>query len=371
MPIQEDARDRLTALYKDAIRNDSAKQSSSPADNKFNINTLVYPSDLGGSDLKHYVEFQINVRGKSEFNKDARLFEVKRQSDASLTEKELQTAVTTGAGLAGAAIGYGITKKIQGLFGRTGGAPTSTGNRQQSTTVNVIGAAAGAAAAATVVNASTLLKPDTLFRISDVIALYMDGPPTVKYGMNYANKELGTFAGILANAAGIVTGKTTGEAATATGLALAKIPSAFGSVDAAALVGASAKVALNPFKEVLFESVDFRAFAFKYKFLPKSPEEVRQVKSIIELFKFHMHPEISEGKLFFIYPSEFQITYYYGTEKNTYFHKMASCVLESMDVSYGGEQFSSFRGGEPTEINLSLTFRETEILTKKMIKEGY
>jgi hypothetical protein len=42
-----------------------------------------------------------------------------------------------------------------------------------------------------------------------------------------------------------------------------------------------------------------------------------------------------------------------------------------MDVNYGGEQFSSFRDGAPTEINMSLTFRELEILTKKMVQEGY
>ena len=63
--------------------------------------------------------------------------------------------------------------------------------------------------------------------------------------------------------------------------------------------------------------------------------------------------------------------YYFGNDENGYFHRFTTCVLESMDVSYGGEQFSSFRDGSPTEINMSLTFRELEILTKNMISEGY
>jgi hypothetical protein len=84
-----------------------------------------------------------------------------------------------------------------------------------------------------------------------------------------------------------------------------------------------------------------------------------------------MHPELSNGKMFFIYPSEFQITYYYGSDENTYFHRFRPCALESMDVTYGGEQFSSFKDGAPTEINVSLTFRELEILTKNMVREGY
>jgi len=39
-----------------------------------------------------------------------------------------------------------------------------------------------------------------------------------------------------------------------------------------------------------------------------------------------------------------------------------------MEVSYGGEQYSSFADGTPTEINMNLVFRETEIITKNMLK---
>ena len=80
---------------------------------------------------------------------------------------------------------------------------------------------------------------------------------------------------------------------------------------------------------------------------------------------------MSESKLFFIYPSEFQITYRFGSSENGYFHKFAPCALESMEVNYGGEQFSSFADGYPTEVNMTLTFRELEIMTKKMIDKGY
>ena len=84
-----------------------------------------------------------------------------------------------------------------------------------------------------------------------------------------------------------------------------------------------------------------------------------------------MHPQLSSGKLFFIYPSEFQITYYFEDAENTYFHKFRPCALESLDVTYGGDQFSSFRDGNPTEVNMALTFRELEILTRQNIQEGY
>ena len=243
-------------------------------------------------------------------------------------------------------------------------------------TARVVGVAAGAGVGLTVgatMATADILKKDTTYRISDAIALYVDGPPSIKYSMNYANKELGTLLGVLSGSVfdgqNLVGGSA--EAVSAMGATLAKLPGAFGGADVASALSVSSGTALNPFRETVFESVDFRSFAFKYKFFPKNKKESDDVYDIIKAFKFHMHPEMSEGKLFFIYPSEFDITYYFGSEETNYFHKFTTCVLESMDVSYGGEQFSSFKDGAPTEINMSLTFRELEILTKNMVQEGY
>ncbi|MGA1048816.1 MAG: baseplate tail-tube junction protein, partial [Minisyncoccia bacterium] len=166
---------------------------------------------------------------------------------------------------------------------------------------------------------------------------------------------------------------TGGEVGAAFLSQLAKFPSIFGAGDARAAFSKAAGVSLNPFREVIFESVDPRTFTFKYKFLPKSKTETNMVRDIINLFKYHMYPDISENKLFFIYPSEFEIKYLFRGTENEYLHTFARCALESMDVSYGGEQFSSFRDCAPTEVNMSLTFRELEVLTKQssQIKPKY
>ena len=337
------------------------------------LNIFKYPSDLGNKDLLHYIRFDINVRGKSEFNQSNRLFEVKKDPDsANLSQEQLAQATTLSAGIAGAVAGFAVAKGIYSKLTRTG-SPSSATQPIKENVVGAAGAVAGGIGAAALVNASSLLKPDTSYRISDVINLHISEPPSVRYNMNYANKDLGTLAGLLGGGAFDSQGafKGAGEAAAAMGASLAKLPGMFGATDTKSLLSASSKTSLNPFKEVIFEAVDFRKFAFRYKFLPKNQAETKEIEDIIKLFKFHMHPEMSAGKLFFIYPSEFQITYYYSGSPNTYFHKFAPCVLESMEVNYGGEQFSSFRDGAPTEINLSLTFSETEILTKKMINKGY
>ena len=369
----QSVRDAAQKDYNTKDPNDSYNNNRSGSrrsdENKFKVNITQYPSDLQTADnLQHYILFNINIRGKSKFNQNKTQFEVKRNPDAAgLTREQMSSEsirkLTEGA--AGVAAGVAVKSLFDGAakaFGKTGSTAAVAGN--------AIGTGTGLLVAGGIAT-SELLKPDTTYRISDAIALYVDGPPTVKYGMNYTNKELGTLLGALSGGAFDNIKNIGGESGVALGASLAKLPGAFGAADVGSALGISSGTALNPFRETVFESVDFRSFTFKYKFFPKNEKESADVFKIIETFKFHMHPEMSDGKLFFIYPSEFNITYYFGNNRNPYFHKFTTCVLESMDVSYGGEQFSSFRNGEPTEINMSLTFRELEVLTKTMINQGF
>jgi len=360
---------RTTASAAASQEEKTNKNSSPKAESKYNINMLKYPSDLGSTELKHSIEFQITVRGKSKFNKHNRLYAVNRNPDAGgFSDKDLAKISENSALIAGSVLGYAISNKIFKTFDKSGSLPKKLTKILSGT----VGIGAGILAKETV-KSHKLLKPDVGYRISDAISLYIDGPPTVSYSMNYANKELGTLAGILSGS--VLDSQSTGdgvsEGAAAFATALAKLPSIFGSTNVQAVLGASSKTSLNPFKEVIFESVDFRSFAFKYRFMPRSKKESEDVKRIIDTFKFHAHPEMSEGKLFFIYPAEFNITYYFGDKENKYFHKFAPCVLSSIDISYGEGMFSSFNDGNPTEVLLSLTFREVEILTKQQIQEGY
>lgn len=372
MTLKNDIYSRLKEEYTNPSNSDNFEGKQS----KFAVNVFQYPSDLMSPELQHYVEFTINVRGRSEFLKQKKngLFEVKKnvQQTAGLNQDQIAqtSAVGTfavGAGLAGT-LGGTIASKFAKKFNLSGAAGSAL-----TTAGSIVSGLAGGAALYSAVAATDLLKPDTTYRISDVIALYLAEPPTVKYSSNYGNKELGTLAGIVSGS--LVESQSylegASEAASALGMLFAKLPGKLGATDIQTTMSATTKLTLNPFKEVIFESIDFRSFGFKYKFFPRSEEESRMVFDIIKLFKYHMHPEVSQGKLFFIYPSEFQITYYFGSKENKYFHKFSPCVLESVEITYGGEQFSSFHNGNPTEINMSLVFRETEILTKKMIDRGY
>lgn len=346
------------------------------------LDVLKYPSNLGAKDLQHYVEFAINVRGKSKFKKDYSTYEgyeVRRDNQAQLSPEAAGNAFDKVAALAvgaGAVSYFGaknIFKMIPGVGGKGLGGSVARG---AVTAGGAVIAAEGTAAAVGAVRKNIdILKPDKMERLKQVIALHLEERPSVRYAAEYSTKSLGTLAGLLGQSSSL-TGTAmdvvmSGEAKAAMGMALGKIPQIAG-IAATDLLRASAKVTTNPFREVLFEQIDFRTFGFKYRFLPKSEQESRTIKKIIDMFKEHMLPEVSPEKLFFIYPSEFQITYYFGNAENTYFHKLGACALEDMQIEFGSSDgYSSFRTGAPTEILMSLRFRELELITREKAREGY
>jgi hypothetical protein len=154
--------------------------------------------------------------------------------------------------------------------------------------------------------------------------------------------------------------------------------------------------AFNPFKEVLFKGVEFREFSFTFQMYPRSKDESDSINEIVELFRYHMHPEentAQEGR-FFIYPSDFDIEFYtlfdneesndvvdpeFGLlamdsaksiKENKYLMSLSTCVLTSMDVNYTPSNvFVTHNDGSPMGVEMTLRFRETEIMTKRRIQE--
>lgn len=363
MPLQEDITEKQKEEFQEA---GLAKQEVLTTASNFTVDIYQYPDDLGAQDVLHYIEFSINVRGKSKYNQDNRQFSVQPiPGEAGLSPDELSQAAAWGtlfgAGAAGAKISKEIFKRIPGTGGDTQGFVTGL--------LSGIGGIGAGALGLGLISLSEIFSKDTTYRISDVIALYLDKPPTVKYSMDYKrNEELGTMAGILGDFNII---PEQGGMMDAMLMKAASVPAIFGAINVQDVISAKAGVSLNPFKEAIFRAVNFRTFDFTYKFFPKSSEESESIRKIIDLFKFHMHPELSESNLFFIYPAEFEITYFYGAARNPYFHKIAPCVLLDMEVTYGGEQFAAFPNGNPAEINMTLRFQESEILTKASIEAGY
>ena len=236
-------------------------------------------------------------------------------------------------------------------------------------------------------------KAKTTRRISDSVAIYL--PPNVQdsVGATYNDTETGMlgfaaaaaldFSGAVGakdyeSASRALTGGVAGimtEAAKKSAAAIAE--GLAGAEGAAGLVNRAFGQADNPYIEVLFQAMEVRTFTYNFTFAPRNEEETADVQAIIQLFRFHMAPELQGGQARFLtLPSEFDIHYMYmakdGTNsENDYYNRIATCVLTNCTVDYTPGAVKSFADGAPTQITMGLTFKETETLTKDKINEGY
>jgi len=338
--------------------------------NKYAIEQLQYPSDLMtslGEYGNNYVVFYINVAVDSKLIKDKQVEVVKDATPRDYGDlSALSNKYKIGAGGAVAAVAG------PALIGAAAAGLTMT-------TFATIGGTAIAGDIATQSVASTFSGQKR--RIKQAIALHAPNTMQTTYSVNYEEEELDMYAMGLTAAGGssalakAATQKGVGNVMAqalkdpnvmAAGVSLGlKIP---GTQGISKLTG----LAPNPRKEQLFKNVNFRTFTFDYQFYPRDAAEAQNVEDIIYQFKLHMHPEFKDANNFlYVYPSEFDIFYYNGTQENKHVNRHTSCVLTDMVVNYTPNgQFTSFRDGTPTQINITLTFKELATLTKEKIQDG-
>ena len=235
-------------------------------------------------------------------------------------------------------------------------------------------------------------RMDLTSRITDSVALYLPSEIGNSTSTKYQGAELGML-GYLALGGADLLGQLqnrdfAGMGDTAVGMIDAAITEGLkkSAVTAADLFsGASTQGSIdkvfgqtvNPFIEVAFESMGVRSFEYTFNFTPKSKEETEEVKAIIQLFRFHMVPELKgTNHRYLTLPSTFDIHYMYQsspevTKENTYYNKIATCVLEDCNVNYAPTGIKSFDDGAPTQITMTLRFMETEMLTKEKVNKGF
>ena len=348
-------------------RRNSSSAHLDVAKNPYQFGSVQYPDDLGTAEFGHYIMFYIYEVAKSKYS-----------------GPQTETSEIVRENIHGGQIKEKITKKHKKQQGITSSAQVAkpiidpiTVERDKE--VSISGA---------------LKRSGRLKRTSDVIALYM--PPNFKtnYKTNYKNSETGlagvlgqqlaeatSVDGMLKQLGNTATFNTIMEALTDT-LTMKLAAGAADLVSGGDLEGVLRKgqqKALNPAVEAIFQSVDLRTFSYSFRFTPRSENEVRTVDNIIKLFKFHMLPERVQNEAVgrhLIFPSEFEIYYMFQGVENQWYPFTGGCVLTDMDVTYGpGGESQHFRPVDgsppPTEINMSLTFTETEIMTKEKIVEGY
>ena len=190
-----------------------------------------------------------------------------------------------------------------------------------------------------------------------------------KEGLKIAGGILQTVTNIGAN---VIGAKFSEAAVNAFKSSLSQGTSAVQSV--LPVAGAYTGLTLNPHSELLFEGVKFREFELSYKLIAKNKTESDKIKEIVNLLRFHMHPELDGKSFLFRYPSDFDISFYTKNSngvisKNKYLPFVMTSVLTGIDVNYSGNNnFVTFKDtSAPVEVDLVLKFKEVQILTKEVI----
>lgn len=334
--------------------------------NKYQVGQYSYPSDLMGSLGEYggnYVIFYINVAEDSKLIKDGQVTVVPDATPRDYGDLAA-TAQQANLGTVGA-VGAAALPAVTTL--------AVSGELKSKATATTIGTAVAGGLALKNLGAKFSGKK---VRLDTAIALHNPNALSTKYTMNYEDDNLQVFGGIVAgtNALKEAAEKSGGsnimkdlanQGAAAVAAAGLNIP---GTAGLSRLTG----LAPNPRKEQIFKTVEFRTFQFDYQFYPRDAKEAQNVLNIIYQFKLHMHPEFKDANNFlYIYPSEFDIFYYNGTQENLNINRHTSCVLTDMTVDYSPNgQFTSFADGMPTQINVSLIFKELATLTKEKIQDG-
>lgn len=335
--------------------------------NKYKIDQHSYPIDLmsdvyGGN----YAVFYINVSDDSKLNVPGQTVELDPTTESRM-RNGLVAKNMSKATLIGAQAGVQILENAMSGFKKDGkaGAAKAISESKNETAVGAIGVGLAASLAPSASRSQRRLKT--------AIALHIPNQLSVRYGTTWTETDTAAIQAVADAGGNLAEGllesdpkklSTVAPAVREAGanLALTKLPNA-------GAVSAALGIAANPKKEQTFQGVEFRKFTFDYQFFPRDAGEAQNVLNIIHQFKLHMHPEFkSDLNYVWIYPSEFDITYYTNGQENLSIHKHTSCVLENMSVNYTPNgSFSVFANGMPTQINITLEFKELQLASKETI----
>tara|TARA_B100000953_G_scaffold215406_1_gene178029 strand:- start:695 stop:1561 length:867 start_codon:yes stop_codon:yes gene_type:complete len=151
-------------------------------------------------------------------------------------------------------------------------------------------------------------------------------------------------------------------------------------------------LAINPKMSLLYQGPGkFRKFVFEFPMIAKNKTESETIQAIITAFRASTLPGYADpvmgeatatggdvrkkgaGSNFYTFPSTWDIEFGHakGGAKGTPF-KIARSVCNSVIANYAaaGVPFF-FQDGKPYEIKLTVSFTETLIITKELVKQGY
>lgn len=159
-------------------------------------------------------------------------------------------------------------------------------------------------------------------------------------------------------------------------------------------------VAVNPQVQLLYKGVGLRSFLLEFIFTPKDAREAQATKNIVDAFNYFSLPSMAgKSGQFLVAPQIFKIKFSFTGSSgitgaiNTVFQQAFNniglgfitnqtenirsapdakvytishpCVLADVNVDYAPNGWAAYNDGHPIQTRLTLTFKETQIVTKE------
>lgn len=119
----------------------------------------------------------------------------------------------------------------------------------------------------------------------------------------------------------------------------------------------------NPNVEMMYEGPQLRSFVFSFQMSPKSSQDAQAIRNIVREFKKWSAPDAKGDK--WDIPHVWNISY--GGKAKGYYNKFKPSALTSIDVQYNPsmDQHMTFTDGSPIITGITLSFLETQLITRQ------
>lgn len=203
------------------------------------------------------------------------------------------------------------------------------------------------------------------------IYLYMPSSIQVNDGLTYENVDLRTLLSI---GAGIIEEiSSTGEidTNTASTAVLSKVAQGGGLGSGLATQALIQRgEVLNPRTQMLFKGPVLRQLALTYKMMPSNREEAEEIFNIIKTLRQNAYPTLTNAS-FFVFPKMFRVSFINLSGGDLKMVKFQDLYLTSINTNYNATQPIFFEDGNPHEVDLTVTFQESEVITSENVEQGY
>lgn len=129
-----------------------------------------------------------------------------------------------------------------------------------------------------------------------------------------------------------------------------------------------ARALSNPNTNSNFTGNTVRQFSFSFKMIAKSEAEAEAIRQIHQRFRYYTYakPQTGENKFTLDYPPVWTIKFvdFETGKENKFLPAIYSSYLTTVNSNFNAGQSVFFKDGAPLEVDVSITYQETRVLTR-------